>query len=75
MKRHVLKCVKFFGWFCWLFIRETAELILISLAVFYLGASFGRLGVQPHFLSGHEAWAVFIHLMNVFFTKVGRCGH
>ena len=74
MKRHVLKCVKFFGWFCWLFIRETVELILISLGVFYVGASFGRQGVQPHFLSGHEAWAVFIHLMNVFFMKVGRCG-
>jgi hypothetical protein len=74
MKKRFLKCAKFAGALCWLLVRETLEMILMSLGVFYLGASFARHGVQPHFLSGHEAWAVFIQLMNVFFTKAGRCG-
>jgi hypothetical protein len=74
MKQHILKCAKFLGWICWMFVKEMAEMVLLSLGVFYMGASFARHGVEPHFLNGHEAWAVFIQLMGVFFTKVGRCG-
>jgi hypothetical protein len=73
MKQQVLKCARFVGWGCWVFTKELVEMILMSLGLFYLGASFGRHDVQPHFLSGHEAWAVFIQLMNAFFRKAARC--
>jgi hypothetical protein len=71
MKRHFLKCVKYFGWGCWLLTKELAETLLIMAAFFYLLACFGE-GQPQHFLNGHEAWAVFGHFMKGVIAK-GAC--
>jgi hypothetical protein len=74
MKQRFLSFANFLVRLFWMFTRETIETMLMAFGLFYIGASFGRPSVDPHFLNAHESWAVFIQLMGELFAKAGRCG-